>query len=91
MEKNNLPKSIKRFIRKEKARIRHEFFDLAQQQQQIAEVYKKFIKTPGTAKPEKKAEEKPAKKAEKKTEKKAEKKDKPKTGKESKPKEKSKK
>ena len=64
---------------------------MAQQQQQIAEVYKKFIKTPGEAKPEAKAGEKTAKKAEKKTEKKADKKDKPKGGKESKPKEKSKK
>ena len=89
--KSNLPKSIKRFIRGEKARIRHEVFDLAQQQQQIAEVYKKFIKTPGEAKPETKPEQKPAKEAEKKKEKKSDKKEKPKAEKAEKPKEKSKK
>lgn len=40
--KKKLPKSIRKYIRKEKARIRREFFDLEEQKKQIAELYKKF-------------------------------------------------
>lgn len=86
--KLNLPKSIKRFIRGEKARIRREFSDITQQRQQIAEVYKKFVKTPGDVKPEEKPEQKSEKKAEKMVEKK---KEKTKNKKEAKPKDKAKK
>jgi hypothetical protein len=41
----NLPTSIRRFIRREKSRIRQEFFDTAKQKELINELYKKFIKT----------------------------------------------
>ena len=37
--KNNLPKSIKKFIRREKARIRREVFDIKEQKKLIDELY----------------------------------------------------
>jgi len=37
-----LPKSIRKFIRKEKARIRREVFDLKEQERLIKELYKKI-------------------------------------------------
>ncbi len=39
-----LPKSIRKYIRKEKARIRREVLDLAEQKRLIDELYKKFLK-----------------------------------------------
>jgi len=44
--KKKLPKSIRKFIRKEKARIRREVLDLKKQQELINELYKKFLKEP---------------------------------------------
>lgn len=40
MEK--LPKSVKKYIRKEKARIRREVLDYKKQKELIKELYKKF-------------------------------------------------
>ena len=37
-----MPKSIRIFIRKEKARIRRQFFDVKKQNEMIAEIYKKL-------------------------------------------------
>ena len=46
MSKNNtIRKSDKKFIRKEKARIRREFSDLKKQQEMIDALYKRFIKS----------------------------------------------
>jgi hypothetical protein len=39
-----LPKSIRKFIRKEKARIRREVLDLKEQERLIQELYQKFLK-----------------------------------------------
>jgi hypothetical protein len=39
-----LPKSIRKFIRKEKARIRREVLDLKEQERLIRELYQKFLK-----------------------------------------------
>ena len=39
-----LPKSIRKYIRKEKARIRREILDLKEQEKLISELYKKFFK-----------------------------------------------
>lgn len=45
MSKNeHLSKSVKKFIRLEKARIRRQFFDLENQRELINELYKKFLK-----------------------------------------------
>jgi hypothetical protein len=38
-----LPKSIRKYIRKEKARIRREVLDLAEQKRLIDELYKRFL------------------------------------------------
>jgi hypothetical protein len=38
-----LPKSIRKFIRKEKARIRKEILDLKEQEKLIQELYQKFL------------------------------------------------
>lgn len=43
MEKK-LPKSLKKHIRREKARIRREQFDLKKQEELIKELYKKVLK-----------------------------------------------
>ena len=43
MEKR-LPKSVRKFIRKEKARIRREVLDLKKQEELIDELYQPFIK-----------------------------------------------
>jgi len=37
-----MTKSIKTFIRREKARIRRQFLDVKKQEEQIAEMYKKL-------------------------------------------------
>ena len=42
--KKKLPKSLCKFIRKEKARIRREVLDLKEQEKQISDLYKKFLK-----------------------------------------------
>ena len=39
-----LPKSLKKYIRREKARIRREIVDLEKQREKIEELYKKLIK-----------------------------------------------
>jgi len=39
-----LPKSIRKYIRKEKARIRKEVLDLKEQERLIQELYQKFLK-----------------------------------------------
>ncbi len=42
--KKKLPKSLKKHIRREKARIRREQFDLKKQEELIKELYKKVLK-----------------------------------------------
>lgn len=37
-----MPKSIRKFIRREKARIRRQFLDVKKQEEQIAGLYKKI-------------------------------------------------
>lgn len=44
MVKKRMPKSIRKFIRKEKARIRREVLDIKEQEKLIAGVYKRFSK-----------------------------------------------
>lgn len=44
MKEIRLPKSIRKYIRKEKARIRKEVLDLKEQERLISELYKKFLK-----------------------------------------------
>ncbi len=44
MKKKRLPKSLKKHIRREKARIRREQFDLEKQEDLIKELYKKVLK-----------------------------------------------
>lgn len=50
---SNLPKSVRKFIRLEKARIRSQFLDVKKQEELIAELYKKYFsqeKTQGAVK-----------------------------------------
>ena len=42
--KKKLPKSLRKHIRREKARIRREQFDLKKQEDLIKELYKKVLK-----------------------------------------------
>jgi len=42
MAKKRLPKSVRKYIRREKARIRRDVLDLEEQKRQIKEIYKKF-------------------------------------------------
>lgn len=44
MKKKKMPKSLRKYIRKEKARIRREILDLGEQQKQIQELYQKLFK-----------------------------------------------
>jgi len=44
--KKKLPKSLRKYIRREKSRIRREVLDLKEQEKLINELYKKFFKTP---------------------------------------------
>jgi len=44
MKKKRLPKSLRKFIRKEKARIRREVLDIKEQKKLIQDLYKKFLK-----------------------------------------------
>jgi len=47
MSKNNtIRKSDKKFIRKEKARIRRQFLDVKKQEELIGELYKRFLGKP---------------------------------------------
>ena len=46
-----LPKSLRKFIRREKTRIRREVLDIKKQKELIAELYKKFIKAVKENKP----------------------------------------
>ena len=39
-----LPKSVRKYIRKEKARIRKEVLDLKEQERLIQQLYQKFLK-----------------------------------------------
>jgi hypothetical protein len=66
-----MPKSVRKFIRTEKARIRRQFFDYKKQQEMIDKMYLDILKKPEAsvkpaevkeAKPEKKNTKKPAKK-----------------------------
>ncbi|MCK4781815.1 hypothetical protein KAS79_02730 [Candidatus Parcubacteria bacterium] len=43
-KKKKFSKGLRKFIRKEKSRIRREIFDLEEQKKQINELYKKFSK-----------------------------------------------
>ena len=42
--RKKLPKSIRKYIRKEKARIRREVLDLKKQEELISELYQKFLR-----------------------------------------------
>jgi len=44
MGKKKIPKSLRKFIRKEKARIRREVLDLKEQKKKIQELYEKIKK-----------------------------------------------
>ena len=44
MTKKRIPKSLRKYIRQEKARIRREVLDLKEQEKLINELYQKFIK-----------------------------------------------
>lgn len=44
MKKRKLPKSLRKYIRKEKARIRREVLDFEKQEELISELYQKFLK-----------------------------------------------
>lgn len=43
--RKKLPKSLRKYIRKEKARIRREVLDLKEQERLINELYQTFLKT----------------------------------------------
>ena len=45
MGKKRMPKSLRKFIRREKARIRREVLDMKEQEDKIKELYQKFSKT----------------------------------------------
>ncbi len=45
--KKRLPKSLRKFIRKEKARIRRDVFVLEKQEEEIQLLYQRFIKKNG--------------------------------------------
>jgi len=44
MKKKKLPKSLRKYIRQKKARIRREVLDIKEQERLINELYKKFLK-----------------------------------------------
>lgn len=44
MERKKLPKSLRKHIRREKARIRREVFDFKKREKLIQELYQKFLK-----------------------------------------------
>lgn len=43
MKKKKLPKSLRKFIRREKARIRREVLDLTEQKKLIEQLYKRVL------------------------------------------------
>jgi len=43
MAKKRIPKSLRKFIRREKARIRRDVLDIAKQRELIAQIYSKFL------------------------------------------------
>lgn len=61
MRKKRMPKSIRKFIRREKARIRGQFLDIKEQEDKIKQIYQKFSKTKNKNKLIKKEKEKKAK------------------------------
>ena len=44
MKKKRLPKSLRKYIRREKARIRREVLDLSQRKKMITELNQRFFK-----------------------------------------------
>ena len=44
MKKKRLPKSLRKYIRQEKARIRREVLDIQQQKELINKLYQRFFK-----------------------------------------------
>lgn len=46
IKKQKLPKSLRKYIRKEKARIRRELLEIKEQQEKIKNLLEKFYKTP---------------------------------------------
>lgn len=48
MTKSGLPKSVRKFIRLEKARIRGQFWDIKKQEEMIKELYMNFLHKPAT-------------------------------------------
>lgn len=61
MSKKRLPRSQRKHIRQEKARIRREVLDLKKQQELINQLYQKFLKKPTLKKPTKIQEKTPQK------------------------------
>jgi len=51
MSKKRLPRSQRKYIRQEKARVRREVLDLKKQQELINQLYQKFFKKPVLEKP----------------------------------------
>lgn len=49
MKKKHMPKSIRKFIRKEKARIRRSVLDIKEQKRLISELYQKLQRKPAPA------------------------------------------
>jgi len=43
MERQRLPKSLRKYIRQEKSRIRREILDLKEQENQISELYQEVF------------------------------------------------
>lgn len=56
--KNKMPRSIRKHIRNEKARIRREFSNTKEQKERISKLYQGFSKQEATVKAEAKKEEK---------------------------------
>ncbi|MDP1538512.1 MAG: hypothetical protein Q8M00_00575 [bacterium] len=56
--KKKLPKSIRKYIRKEKARIRREVLDFKKQEELINQLYKRFLNKYNQKEKLKKAKEK---------------------------------
>jgi len=44
MEKRNMPNSLRKFVRREKARIRRQVLEVKEQEKLISEMYKKIKK-----------------------------------------------
>lgn len=49
MNQKKLPKSVRKFIRSEKARIRVQILDMKKQQELIGELYKKMLTQPSNS------------------------------------------